>query len=78
MVNLASNLVDTANGHADRVAVRVNETAVTYEDLAQASSRGCCAASKRRSGARSWLPGNDRDGPHGLTITTAPAGPAPR
>src|SRR6516225_10823186 len=39
MVNLASNLVDTANGHADRVAVRVNETAVTYEDLAQASSR---------------------------------------
>src|SRR6516165_2075561 len=39
MVNLASNLVDTANGHADRVAVRVNETAVTYEDLARASSR---------------------------------------
>src|SRR5215471_17219992 len=39
MVNLASNLVDTADGHADRVAVRVHETAVTYEDLAQASSR---------------------------------------
>src|SRR6516225_6306526 len=39
MVNLASNLVDTANGHADRVAVRVNEIAVTYEDLAQASAR---------------------------------------
>src|SRR5262249_49952560 len=39
MVNLASNLVDTANGHADRVAVRVNETAVTYGELAEASSR---------------------------------------
>src|SRR5262249_16370743 len=39
MVNLASNLLDTANGHADRVAVRVNETAVTYGELAQASSQ---------------------------------------
>jgi long-chain acyl-CoA synthetase len=39
MANLASNLLDTASGHAGRVAVRVSETAVTYEDLAQASSR---------------------------------------
>jgi len=39
MVNLASNLVDTARGHADRVAVRVNDAAVTYGDLDQASSR---------------------------------------
>src|SRR5215831_11593522 len=39
MVNLASNLLDTASGHADRVAVRVNESAVTYGELAQASSR---------------------------------------
>jgi len=39
MVNLASNLVGTASGHADRVAVRVNETAVTYGELAEASSR---------------------------------------
>jgi long-chain acyl-CoA synthetase len=39
MVNLASNLVDAASGHADRVAVRVNEAAVTYGELAEASSR---------------------------------------
>ena len=39
MANLASNLLDTASGHAGRVAVRVSETALTYEDLAQASSR---------------------------------------
>jgi long-chain acyl-CoA synthetase len=39
MVNLVSNLVDTASAQADRVAVRVDETAVTYGELAQASSR---------------------------------------
>ena len=39
MTNLAANLVDTANGHADRVAVRVGETAMTYGELARASSR---------------------------------------
>src|SRR6516162_213195 len=38
-MNLASNLADTASGHADRVAVRVGETAMTYGELARASSR---------------------------------------
>ncbi len=39
MVNLASNLVDTAGVHADRVAVRMGENAQTYLELDQASAR---------------------------------------
>jgi len=39
MVNLASNLVDTAGVHADRVAVRVGETVTTYRELDEASAR---------------------------------------
>ena len=39
MVNLASNLVGTAGVHADRVAVRVGETAMTYRELDLASAR---------------------------------------
>ena len=39
MVNLASNLVDTAGVHADRVAVRVGETAMTYRELDLATAR---------------------------------------
>lgn len=57
MANLASNLLDTASGHAGRVAVRVSETAVTYEDLAQASSR--VAGMLRERGAR---PGDPKFG----------------
>jgi long-chain acyl-CoA synthetase len=38
-LNLASNLADTAQGHPDRVAVRVGETTTTYSELDQASSR---------------------------------------
>jgi acyl-CoA synthetase (AMP-forming)/AMP-acid ligase II len=33
VVNLASNLADTAGAHADRVAVRVGETAMSYREL---------------------------------------------
>jgi long-chain acyl-CoA synthetase len=39
MVNLASNLVDTAGAHAGRVAVRVGETGITYRELDEASAR---------------------------------------
>lgn len=39
MVNLASNLVDTAGAHADHVAVRVGETGITYRELDEASAR---------------------------------------
>ena len=39
MVNLASNLVDTADVHAGRVAVRMGETGTTYRELDQASAR---------------------------------------
>jgi long-chain acyl-CoA synthetase len=39
MVNLASNLVDTTGVHADRVAVRVGGTAMTYRELDLASAR---------------------------------------
>jgi long-chain acyl-CoA synthetase len=39
MVNLASNLVNTASAHAGRVAVRVGDTATTYEELDEASTR---------------------------------------
>jgi long-chain acyl-CoA synthetase len=38
-LNLASNLADTAQGHADRAAVRVGETTMTYRELDRASSR---------------------------------------
>jgi long-chain acyl-CoA synthetase len=38
-VNLASSLVDTAAGDADRVAVRVGETATTYGELDRVSSQ---------------------------------------
>jgi non-ribosomal peptide synthetase component E (peptide arylation enzyme) len=39
VVNLASNLVDTTSAHAERVAVRVGETATTYTQLDQASAQ---------------------------------------
>jgi long-chain acyl-CoA synthetase len=39
MVNLASNLVDTASAHDDRVAVRVGDIATTYRELDEASAR---------------------------------------
>ena len=39
MVNLASNLVDTAGAQAGRVAVRMGETVTTYRELDQASAR---------------------------------------
>jgi long-chain acyl-CoA synthetase len=39
MVNLASNLADTASAHAGRVAVRVGDTATTYAELDRASSQ---------------------------------------
>src|SRR6266571_1297926 len=38
-MNLASNLVGTAAAHADRIAVRVGETATTYQELDQAAAR---------------------------------------
>jgi len=38
-MNLASNLVETANAHPGRVAVRVGETATTYQELDQATAR---------------------------------------
>jgi len=38
-VNLASNLVDTASDHADRVAVRVGGAVMTYAELDRASSQ---------------------------------------
>ena len=39
MTNLASNLVNTARAHADRVAVRVGDAAMTYRELDKASAR---------------------------------------
>jgi long-chain acyl-CoA synthetase len=39
MVNLASNLVTTAGGHANRVALRIGESATTYAELDRASSQ---------------------------------------
>src|SRR6266568_4699370 len=38
-MTLASNLVGTAAAHADRIAVRVGETATTYQELDQAAAR---------------------------------------
>jgi long-chain acyl-CoA synthetase len=38
-VNLASNLTQTANRHADRTAVRLGEAAMTFRDLDEASAR---------------------------------------
>src|SRR6266542_2158640 len=38
-MNLASNLVATASGRADSVAIRVGETATTYAGLDEASAR---------------------------------------
>ena len=38
-MNLASNLVGTAAAQADRIAVRVGETATTYQELDQAAAR---------------------------------------
>ena len=39
MANLASNLVETASGLGDSVALRVGPTATTYAELDRASSR---------------------------------------
>jgi long-chain acyl-CoA synthetase len=38
-VNLASNLVETAKAHPDRVVLRVGDTATTYQELDRASAR---------------------------------------
>jgi long-chain acyl-CoA synthetase len=51
VVNLASNLADTAGAHADRVAVRVGETVTTYRELDLASAQ--VAALLRERGLRS-------------------------
>ena len=40
MPNLASNLVETASGLGDSVALRVGPTATTYAELDQASRVG--------------------------------------
>src|SRR6266540_3383041 len=50
MVNLASNLAATAGAHADRVAVRVGETAMSYRELDLASAQ--VAALLRERGLR--------------------------
>ena len=39
MTNLAKNLTDTTRAHAERVAVRVDNTAMTYRALDEASAR---------------------------------------
>ena len=39
MTNLAKNLTDTTRSHAERVAVRVDNTAMTYRALDEASAR---------------------------------------
>ncbi len=39
MTNLASNLANTTRAHADRVAVRVDDAAMTYRALDEASAR---------------------------------------
>ena len=39
MTNLASNLADTTRAHAGRVAVRVDDAAMTYRELDEASAR---------------------------------------
>ena len=39
MTNLASNLADTTRAHAGRVAVRVDDAAMTYRALDEASAR---------------------------------------
>ena len=39
MTNLASNLADTTLAHAGRVAVRVDDAAMTYRALDEASAR---------------------------------------
>ena len=39
IANLASNLVETASGLGDSVALRVGPTAMTYAELDRASSR---------------------------------------
>ncbi len=39
MANLASNLVETASGLGDSVAMRVGPAATTYAELDRASSR---------------------------------------
>ena len=39
MTNLAKNLTDTTRAHAGRVAVRVDDAAMTYRALDEASAR---------------------------------------
>ncbi len=39
MTNLAKNLTDTTRAHAEQVAVRVDNTAMTYRALDEASAR---------------------------------------
>src|SRR5689334_5024147 len=39
MTNLASNLAETTRAHADRTAVRVDDAAMTYRELDEASAR---------------------------------------
>ena len=39
MTNLASNLANTTRAHADRVAVRVGDAAMTYRELDEASAK---------------------------------------
>ena len=57
VTNLARNLTDTTRIHAGRVAVRVDNAAMTYRALDEASARvaGCCtsAASSPATGSAS-------------------------
>ena len=39
VTNLAKNLTDTTRAHASRVAVRVDDAAMTYRALDEASAR---------------------------------------